>query len=268
MRTLYFRPAVSSSSSFLFIAYSQLSQVGYFHTWCGLSANLGCRSEMCCTRLNQWIKYRTQKSSKVRHLRTIAQICRIISLQLRNLSTIWKKVLNSNISPKCPNNDVNIGSLGAEIGSGVWGTPANFNGFRVLASLLQRCRSTEGNQTLHDVWPSPGLVHYIYIFGGSCHVREFRKVQYSVSCVLRYWQCYCMALEQWASAKLCGVEQRARTIFDRAAITFDIVPHSTNVCHCQFRHGLLLWITVYNELPCRYKITFAQLRFLCDMHWC
>jgi len=23
----------------------------YFHTWCGLSANLECRSEMCCTRL-------------------------------------------------------------------------------------------------------------------------------------------------------------------------------------------------------------------------
>jgi len=22
-----------------------------FHTWCGLSANLGCRSETCCTRL-------------------------------------------------------------------------------------------------------------------------------------------------------------------------------------------------------------------------
>ena len=23
----------------------------YFHTWCGLTANLGCRSETCCTRL-------------------------------------------------------------------------------------------------------------------------------------------------------------------------------------------------------------------------
>jgi len=30
----------------------------------------------------------------------------------------------------------NFGSLMAEIGSGVWGTPANFNGFRVLAALL------------------------------------------------------------------------------------------------------------------------------------
>ena len=31
---------------------------------------------------------------------------------------------------------VNFGPLTAEIGSGVWGTPANFNGFRVLAELL------------------------------------------------------------------------------------------------------------------------------------
>jgi len=31
---------------------------------------------------------------------------------------------------------VNFGPLMAEIGSGVWGTPANFNGFRILAALL------------------------------------------------------------------------------------------------------------------------------------
>ena len=62
----------------------------------------------------------------------------------------------------------NFGSLAAEIGSGVWGTPTNFNGFRVLPSLLQRRRSSEANQTLHGVWPSHGRVHCIYIFGGSC----------------------------------------------------------------------------------------------------
>ena len=31
---------------------------------------------------------------------------------------------------------VNFGPLAAEIVSGVWGTPATFNGFRVLAALL------------------------------------------------------------------------------------------------------------------------------------
>ena len=60
----------------------------------------------------------------------------------------------------------NVGPLTAEIGLPVWGTPAHFNGFRILASLLQRRQSPEANQTLHNVWPSPGLVHYIYILGG------------------------------------------------------------------------------------------------------
>ena len=44
--------------------------------------------------------------------------------------------LSSNISPTCPRNMVNFGPLMAEIVSLVWGTPANFNGFCVLAALL------------------------------------------------------------------------------------------------------------------------------------
>jgi len=32
---------------------------------------------------------------------------------------------------------VNFGPLAAEIGLPVWGTPAHFNGFRILAALLQ-----------------------------------------------------------------------------------------------------------------------------------
>jgi len=60
---------------------------------------------------------------------------------------------------------VNFDPLAAENVSLVLGTPANFNGFHVLASLLQRRRSTEPNQTLHDIWPSPGLIHYIHFRG-------------------------------------------------------------------------------------------------------
>jgi len=47
-----------------------------------------------------------------------------------------KNLLSSNISSVCPHNMVNFGLLAAEILSGVWGTPATFNGFRVLAALL------------------------------------------------------------------------------------------------------------------------------------
>jgi len=69
-----------------------------------------------------------------------------------------KNLLNSNIFKL--HNMANFGPLAAEIGSGVWGTPENFTGFRVLASLLQGRRSPKVmvNQTLHDVWSSPGLV--------------------------------------------------------------------------------------------------------------
>jgi len=107
--------------------------------------------------------------------------------------------------------------MAAEIVSLVWGTPANFNGFRVLVSLLQRRRSTEANQPLHNVWPLPGLVDYIYTFGGCCAVTEFCQVQNSlcVSLALSYWQRYCTAVKQWARAKLCGVVLRAPPIFDR-----------------------------------------------------
>ena len=73
-----------------------------------------------------------------------------------------KNLLSSNISSTCSHSLVNFGPLAAEINPVVFGTPANLNGFRVLASLLQRRRSTEANQTLHDVWPLPGLVDCIY----------------------------------------------------------------------------------------------------------
>jgi len=59
-----------------------------------------------------------------------------------------KNLLNSNTSSTCPRNMVNFGPLAAEIGSGVWGTPANFNGFRVLASLLHGTLVMGVSQTL------------------------------------------------------------------------------------------------------------------------
>ena len=85
-------------------------------------------------RAARW-KCRTQKSPKSRHLGTIAQICRAISSQLRHVSTIGKNLLSSDMSSTCPHNMVNFGPLTAEIGSGVWGTPTNFNGFRALAHI-------------------------------------------------------------------------------------------------------------------------------------
>ena len=78
---------------FSFLAYSQRSEIGclpYFHTWCGLSANLGCRSETCCTRLagNAGRKKIAKKSPSVHNRTTFSGS---ISSQLRHISTIGKK---------------------------------------------------------------------------------------------------------------------------------------------------------------------------------
>jgi len=125
-------------------------------------------------------KYRMQKSHKNRHLGTIAQLCRLYLLQLRYVLTVGRNLLNSNISSTCTHNMANVGPLTAHIDLGVWGTPANFNGFRVLPLLLQQRHSSEANQTLHDVWPSHGLVHYVYIFVGSWSLTEFFPLQNSL----------------------------------------------------------------------------------------
>jgi len=83
-----------------------------------------------------------------------------------------KNLLNSNTSSTCLANMVNFGLLTTEICWRVWGAPANFNGFRVLAALL----------------------HGTLVVGVS---------------------------------QTCGAEQRAPPIFDRAAITLGIGPHSS-----------------------------------------
>jgi len=58
-----------------------------------------------------------------------------------------RNLLNSSIST-CPHNMVNFSPLAAEIVSLVWGTPANFNGFRVLAAFLHGTLVVSVSQTL------------------------------------------------------------------------------------------------------------------------
>jgi len=89
---------------------------------------------MCCTQLAA--NTGRKNDVKNRHLRTIAQLCRATSSQLRRVSTIGKKIVKQLYLPTCSHNMVNVGPLAAEIVSLVWGTLANFNGFCVLAALL------------------------------------------------------------------------------------------------------------------------------------
>jgi len=136
----------------------------------------------------------------------------------------------------------NFGPLTAEIGLPVWGTQATFNRFPVLASLLQRRRSPEANQTLHDLSSSPGLVHYIYILGSFCPspLMEYCYVQYSICVqVLRYRILAALGLlhgtpaaglsqtAAWYKEWNYGTFARAPPIFGWAAITLGIGPHSS-----------------------------------------
>jgi len=140
MRTLYFCP------------------VSFFHAVaCWMST---IRPHMMCSwcefRMQVWNvlhaarwKCRTQKSPKIGHLGTIAQLCWAISSQVSHVSTIGKMLVKQQyISPTRPHNMVNFSPLTAEIRSGVWGTPANFNGFHVLASLLHGTLVVGVSQTL------------------------------------------------------------------------------------------------------------------------
>jgi len=142
------------SSIFLFfLAYSQPSQIGcvpYFHTWCGLSANLGCRTETCCIMRLAENTYLHHMSAQHGELQPTSGWDRFVSL----------------------------------------GHPSKLQRFRLLPSLLQRCCSTEVSQTLHDVWPSPGLVHSPWWNFERCRIHFASK-----SCTLLYWQCYCTALQ-------------------------------------------------------------------------
>jgi len=101
---------------------------------------------MCRTRLAE--NTERKNSPKIRYLRTIVQFCRAVSSQLRHASTNGKNLLSSNISSRCPHNMVNFGPLAAEVDPVVWGTPSNFNGFRVLAALPQGTPVVGVSQTL------------------------------------------------------------------------------------------------------------------------
>jgi len=88
------------------------------------------------------------QDAKIRHLGTVAQLCWAIFATKARIDNRKKNLLDSIISPTYPHNMVNFSPLVAEIGSVVWGTQANFNGFRVLASLLHGIQAVGASHTL------------------------------------------------------------------------------------------------------------------------
>ena len=114
-----------------------------------------------------------------------------------------KNLLNSNISPP---HVLTIYPLTAEIRSGVWGTPANFNGFHVLAALLHGTLVVGVGQTLRR-WTEGAT----YIRQGGHHVGHWPT--FLVNYVL--YICHCIYLIGWFSAACRTMQQILLFAFQR-----------------------------------------------------
>jgi len=112
-------------------------------------------------RAARW-KYSTQKWRKNRHLGS-AHPTNLSAYIFATRACIDNRK-KTTMSPQiCSHNVVNFRPLMAEIGSGVWGTPANFNRFRVIASLVHRRRSTEAKPNFARClaeWAATQYIHF------------------------------------------------------------------------------------------------------------
>jgi len=99
-------------------------------------------SEMCCTCLAE--NTGPKKSPFLHHRTTLLGCIFAAKAYIDN----QKKMLNIDTSSTCPYDMVAFDVLTAEICWRVWGTPANFNGFRVLAALLHSTVVMGVSQTL------------------------------------------------------------------------------------------------------------------------
>jgi len=191
---------------------------------------------MCCTRLARNAGHKKiAKNSPSGHYRTI---CRAIFSQLRHILTIEKTCLNSNISLTCIHNMVIFGPLTAEIRWRVWGTPANFNRFRV--SLLGFVTAATSPNAANQICTTFGRLlgwYTMYIFsGGSCLVTEFCHVRPSLafsyigSVTARYSSSgrqrkFAASYKEWNYGTFA--EGATYTLFGWAAITLGICPQSS-----------------------------------------
>jgi len=137
----------------------------YFYTWCGPIANLECRSEMCCARLAG--NAGPKKSPSGHHRTTLSGCVFATKSHIDN----WKKHVKQQYL-------LHISSQHGEL-SLVWGTPANFNGFHVLAALLHGTPVLGVSQTLR-YW----IEGTTYILQGGHHVGHWPT--FLVVCLFRF----------------------------------------------------------------------------------
>jgi len=202
---------------------------------------------MCCTRLvvGNTVPYAkmTQKSPSVHHRTTLSSYIFATKACIDNRK---KNLLNSKTSSTCSYKMANFGPLTAEIVSLVWGTPANFDGFRVIGFVTAATSLTGGQPYFaRCLAVSRAATLYIHFwgqgFGGSCPLTEFCQVQNSL-CVQVLPSPILTALQRGTPAAdisqtlrrgtrngITELSQAAPPIFGWAAITLGIGPHSSLV---------------------------------------
>jgi len=141
MRTLYFCPVVSF---YLLFFSSNLSgrRLDVYHTSTHNVALMRIRMQVSNVPQAAHWKYRTQKSPFWHNRTTLSGYIFGTKACIDNRKKLIKQqyLLHDNM--------VNFGLLTAEICWRVRGTPANFNGFRVLAALLHGTQVVGVSQTL------------------------------------------------------------------------------------------------------------------------
>jgi len=189
---------------FFFPRLSQRSQIGclpYFYTWCGISANLECRSEMCCTRLAE--NTGRKNHAKNHHCTSLSGYIFATKACIDN----QKNLLNSDISSTCPHNDELRPTNGwdqlASLGHPNKSQRVSRLGFVTVPTLLNGGQPNF-TRCLAVFWAGT-----LYILGALARC----KINFaSKSYVLLYWQRYCTALEHYATRRPSRSTLGGRTV--------------------------------------------------------
>jgi len=137
------------------------------------SSPLGLAQWACYKGLSVWVQSRLDPCLKDTYIHTYKTKPFLVTTKTdsvrqfsqRQLQTMHLSKQSSVVKSATAAYMVNFGPLAAEIGPVVWGTPANFNGFRVLAVLLHGTPVLGFGQTLRR-WTEGAT----YIWQGSHHV--------------------------------------------------------------------------------------------------
>ena len=204
-------------------------------------------------------KYMTQKWPKIRHVGTIAQLCRAVSSQLRHVSTIGKKLVKRRYLFQMSSQ---YGELRPTNGWDRFTSLGHHSKFWQISRLgfVTAATSLTGGQLCTIFGCLLSWYTFIYILGAFAPWQNFAtcKIHFaSKSCVLVTPAAgLSQTLRRGTRNGITELSQRAPLIFGWAAITLGIGPHSS----CMYlRVGL--YFLVVSEMKWSPLLTLLVLWF-------